>query len=181
MSTGIKSEEKTTGTQYSACLTVSPSLSGSVAMAGACPPAAGGKVPPGRPRQADVTMVPGIWQELSASIGYGWSWTEHQLEQQSKQAAWCHNTSSEGGYNPSLSSSPSLSHGHSGLVRSSVTLANSTRCHKPSLAHRENWKCTAMEEGEQKERRAQGQGLEIHIKVYLFSLSIFPLLDFSTR
>lgn len=43
MSTGIKNEEKTTGTQYSACLAVSLSLSGSVAMAGACPPAAGGK------------------------------------------------------------------------------------------------------------------------------------------
>lgn len=103
MSTGIRSEEKTTGTQYSGCLDVSPSLSGSVAMAGACPPAAGGKVPPGRPRQADVTMVPGIWQELSASSGYGWSWTEHQLQHQSKQAAQCHNTRGEWGLEPPLS------------------------------------------------------------------------------
>lgn len=68
-------------------VSLSLSLSGSVAMAGAGPPAAGGKVPPGRPRLADVTMVFGIWQELSASSGYGWSWTEPQLQHQSKQAA----------------------------------------------------------------------------------------------
>ncbi|KAF5888886.1 Uncharacterized protein DAT39_021412 [Clarias magur] len=70
---------------------------GSVAKAGARPGAAGGKVPPGRPRRADVTMVPGIWQELSVSSGYGWSWTEHQLQHQSKQAARCHNTRGERG------------------------------------------------------------------------------------
>lgn len=81
-------------------LPVSLSLSGSVAMVGACPPAAGGKVPPGRPRRADVTMVPGIWQELSASSGYGWSRTEPQLQHQSKQAAQCHNTRAEWGLEP---------------------------------------------------------------------------------
>lgn len=67
----------------------------------------------------------------------------------------------EGGENPSLSSSLSLPLGHSALVRWSITLANSTRCHNPSLPHGENWKCTAMEEGEQEERPVEARDEKI--------------------
>ncbi|TSO67468.1 hypothetical protein Baya_10195 [Bagarius yarrelli] len=52
------------------------------------------------------------------------------------------------GNNASVSSSSSryLSLGHSGLVRSSVTLTNSTCCHKPSQPYGKNWNCTATQE-----------------------------------